>query len=87
MNFECTIIIFPAEFVFIHSDFSLIPLQTNDFSLNHKNLYYTYMNANFSANREKLELRQVDLHSFHFPIILSFTELLIGIKFHLIILM
>ena len=35
-----------AELLFIHSDFPLTPLLTNDFSLYHKNLYYIYIHAN-----------------------------------------
>ena len=35
-----------AVMFFIHSDFSLTPLLTNDFSLNHENFYYIYMLVN-----------------------------------------
>ena len=32
-----------AELVFIHFDLLLTPLLTNNFSLDHKSLYYIYM--------------------------------------------
>ena len=35
-----------AELYFVHPDFSLTPVLTNDFSLNHKNFYYIYMHLN-----------------------------------------
>ena len=50
-----------AELFFIHSDFSLTPLLINDFSLNHKNLYYIHMHANsvlFYTFREKLDSKR-----------------------------
>ena len=50
-----------AELFFIHSDFSLTPLLINDFSLNHKNLYYIHIHANsvlFYAYREKLDSKR-----------------------------
>ena len=56
-----------AELFLIHSDFSLTPLLTSDFSLNHKNLYQIYMQANsvlFYAYREKLDSkRSVEIFS------------------------
>ena len=47
-----------AEIFFVHSDFSLTSLFTNDFSLNNKKLYDICMHVNsvqFCAYREKLE--------------------------------
>ena len=35
-----------AELFFVHSDFSLAQVLTNDFSQNHKNVYYIYIHAN-----------------------------------------
>ena len=34
------------ELFFVHSDFSLTPLLTSYFSLNHKHFYYIYMYVN-----------------------------------------
>ena len=53
-----------AELFFDHFDFSRTPLLTNDFSLNHRNLYQICMQVNsvlFSAYRDNLEL---NLNSF-----------------------
>ena len=48
MNFAAEFILeYFAELSFAHSDFSLTPLLTNAFSLNHKKLYYSiYLYAN-----------------------------------------
>ena len=49
-----------AELFFILSDFSLTPLLTTDFSLNHKNFYQLHLHVcKFCTYRDKLDSIQL----------------------------
>ena len=55
-----------AELYFVHSAFSLTPVLTNDFSLNHKSFYYIYMHLNSVLRRvlieEEMYSKDMELH-------------------------